>query len=223
MEYLKLLLREVAVPTVVLGAVAWLSREIVQRLLALQAERTRVNLENASTLAIERVRQEASKEIESIRHTLSLDLERQRSRFGRLQEVRLEPLVHLHSQMTELLSAAERIQTELRHFPDDDISELLEKLLACLRDAESALARAVLFLPSDLAQSIESLLVKIRDAEMYYDIAVRYRSLDAVSARAELGERLTQNFSEAARSLTARFRPLLGVESTDELVRLGGG
>lgn len=167
MDWLRVVVQYVLTPVVTIAAVAYVCRAIVEHGLRLHAERAKSDLEKAAALAIERVRSDATRELDAARHTLAIDLERQRARYGRLQEERVAPLLKLYARIARLASAAEHLQTILRALPESDVSDDVRRLEAAVQSAQCAYLQALLFLPGALADQIDALITGLRDAELY--------------------------------------------------------
>ncbi|MBI1815913.1 MAG: hypothetical protein HYR72_13115 [Deltaproteobacteria bacterium] len=217
MELAKFAIQYLGAPSVVLAAAAWLCREIVKQSLRIQGDRFKSSLEHKSALAIEQVRQEAHKQLEAARHAFSLDLERQKSRFVRLQDERVAPLLILYSAVSGMALRARNLQTILESLPDSDVTSDVEQLEALFGPAEKAYLQSLLFLPEEIAAAVEKLISGIRDAELRHYIELTHQSQDPVAARAQLKHGLKGDFDKQTRSLARQLRQLLGVESIESL------
>ena len=189
----------------VIGTIAWLLRAIFTRFLELQTARATIDLEQKSTLAIDEVRRESQRQIESAKHALSLRLERQKSRFTRLQDERVGPLLKLFSAISEVTSTTEHLQLVLRISPEEDFTDDLKEIDDQLQAARDAYFQSLLFLPEPIADLIEKLLDDIRGAEQGHYLARTYQSASIEDANAELAKSLQTKFSAQTREFAGPY------------------
>ena len=187
-------LQYVAAPAIVIGAIAWLLRALFTRFLELQTARATIDLEQKSTLAIDEVRRDSQRQIESAKHALSLQLERQKSRFTRLQNERIGPLLNLFSAISGVTSKTEHLQVVLGISPEEDFTDDLKEIEDQLQVARDAYFQSLLFLPEPIADLIEKLLDGVREAEQGHYVARTYQAASIEGANAELAKRLQTKF-----------------------------
>lgn len=217
MEFARFIVQYFAAPAALVAAVAWLAREIIKHFLATQGEKARMAIEHQSSLAIERVRQDAASQLESARHQFNLQLERQRARFSRLQDERVSPLLELYRAMATLSEYAVNVHVIASIDTDSDIDSYLSELNERYEAANKAFFQSLLFLPEPTADQVERLLSTVRDAEQNHYIELKYASKDRALARSHLVKALDRDFTGQTRAFAREIRQLLGVEENEPL------
>ena len=201
MDFATYALKYFATPSVVIVAVAWLFKQIVLQKLNLQ-----------SALMLEKFRSEMQQNLESVRYQFNQDIEDYKTRFSRLQDKRLDPLLSLYFSISELCSLASHLKTLISFNPEDDISSYIEELKDLGDRAKQEYLKSLLFLPEPIAREAENLISNIRNAELEYYIEIKGSSGDKAKARRVLQKNLTINYDNEVEKLAKKLRFLLGVE-----------
>ncbi len=190
---------------VTLAAVAWLCQALVKHWLSI-----------ASKNAVETVRHEMERQLEVIHHKHQIDLERQKSRYARLQDERIPPLLHLYSEVVKLTSGAFRIEYILEYCTiDADVEIDIRELRDHVSQAKEALAHVMLFLPSTVANSISELISTINQAETNYYVTTTQGGNGNATALCALRDELNLDYETIERDIANQFREILGVEGSD--------
>jgi hypothetical protein len=210
-DFLIALLKYVGTPAVVAAALAWLLRTLLSESLRRESDRLRAAIERDSALAIERVRNDAQAQLESLRHQLSRSLEEHKVRFARLQEKRLEPVVTLFSAASNLYSMANIVQRTIANTEEPEFTVFIDQLRTRAQATRKQYHEARLFLPRAVADRLSEQLLSVQRAMLRYDSQLRLQKPEA-DARAGLREFLSLDYSAAAEQLAKDFRAILGVE-----------
>jgi hypothetical protein len=205
MDFATYVLKYFATPAAVIAAVAWLTKEIVLQMIKTQ-----------SALVVERSRHEMQQDIDKLRYQINRDIEDFKTRFSHLQEKRFEPLLRFYASLSELCSQASCVYTNVKYYPDEEISkDWIEELEELIRKAKQEYFNVRLFLPESIATNSRSLIEKISDAEMAYYVELTGGSENHIEAQKILQRRLAGSYDHELEHLSKEIRFLLGVENNE--------
>lgn len=208
MDFAIYIVKYFAAPATVIGAVAWLAKEI-----ALQIIKTQ------SALSVEKSRYEIQQNLDRLRYQMNRDIEDFKTRFSYLQERRFEPIINFYSAISELCSQASYIHTNVLWFPGEEVSsDSIEKLEELIQNAKKEYFHVRLFLPESIAYIAKSIIENISNAELDYHIELTGGSGEYGKAQKILKDRLTGSYDDELEELSQNIRFLLGVED-DEIMQ----
>ena len=178
-----------AFPASFIAAIAWLSKVLVTK-----------GIEHSAQVALER-----------LRHEFNLELERNKTKYSNLQQLRIDPLLSLYSSISDMVSKASHLQTLLNIGTTLEESEV-EELYEAVRTAEEKYNCALLFMPDTVDSLSTSIISNVGGAEQSHYIEMRSGSKDFEKACQCLLRGLNKNLGDSLRSLAKEMKNLLGVE-----------
>jgi len=208
MDFAIYVLKYFATPSVVIAAVAWLFKQIVLQ-----------NLNIQSALMLERFRSEMQQDLESVRYQFNRDIEEYKTRFSRLQDKRLDPILSLYLSISELCLLASHIKTLIDFNPEDDVSSYIEELRDLGDRAKQEYLKSLLFLPEPIAREAEKLIANISNAELAYYTEIKGGSGDKAKARRILQKNLTIDYDSEVKKLAKELRFLRQVEIIEPITQ----
>lgn len=207
------LLKYVGTPAVVVAACAWLLRALVQESLRRETDRLRASVERDSAVSLEKLRGEAERQLETLRHGFDLRLEEHKVRFARLQEKRVDLIVALYAGVSRVASAVSVASLLLRVYSDPkEWHELLDEVERACAEAEPASHAALLYLPTPIADRVFKMIRAAKDAGLYGNFAANEKDASAQKVVAAFTNELKMDFPIVFEELGRDLRSLLGVE-----------
>ena len=204
----------VATPAVVVAAVAWLLKVVVQESLRRESDRLRAGVETQSALALEQVRQEAARQMEILRHEFDMVLEEHKVKFAHLQDRRVDLIVGLYGALSKVAMSVTSTEVAFDLYEPPEWAKEAEQVEKACDQAEDAYHAALLYLPKAITDRVNGLIQVARNAAMMYYITVA----DVASGTPEAGRDafkriLTVQPGPELNEIGSAFRTLLGVEA----------
>ena len=187
MEYI---IQFFAFPATFIAAVAWLAKVLVSK-----------GIEHSSQIALE-----------GLRHEFNLELERSKTKYSTLQQLRIEPLLSLYFSISDLVSKASHLKNLLTAGIDLEESEV-KGLYTAVLAAQEKYNSAILFMPENVESLSNNIIYAISSAEMSHHIEMQGGSNKFQKACQCLLNGLKMDLEASLKSLARELKELLGVEN----------